>query len=241
MRPKSDNLFHFTKNIEFLKSILLNGFHPRYCLEDTKWLNTKHDFIAYPMICFCDIPISRISDHTDFYGEYGLGLTKNWGLTNKLNPVIYAPPGSAAIQVTDYLFTIDHTGDPDKEEKPDKLSSHIYKMISLIKPISGKMYIGGSVVEKDFYQENEWRYSPIAESFLFEDEFPHRRDEENLKMEEHKISFSPNDIKYIFVKNDHEIPELVDFINTKLGHFPHNSLKLLTTRILSLETISADL
>jgi hypothetical protein len=241
MKPKSDNLFHFTKNIDFLKSILLNGFYPRYCLEDTKWLNTKYNFLGYPMICFCDIPISRISDHTAFYGDYGLGLTKSWGLTNKLIPVIYTPAGSAVTQVIDYLLDIKHDGDPNKEEKDQVLNEHTYKMLTLIKPITGQMYIGGSVVEKDFYQENEWRHVPPGDSILFPDAFAEERDAKNTEMQEHKLSISPQDIKYIFVKYDHEIPDLVDFINTNLGGFRHNDLKLLSTRILSLETISADL
>lgn len=241
MKPKSDNLFHFTKNIDVLKNILLNGFFPRYCLEDTRWLGIKDDFLAYPMVCFCDIPISRISDHTTFYGEYGLGLTKNWGLTNRLTPIIYAPAGSAATQITDFLFGLDYKGDPDKDKKEAAQLEQIYKMITLIKPITGQMYVGGSVVEKDFYQENEWRFIPQGNSILSSEKFPTERDTENTKMEKFKLDVSPQDIKYIFVKSDHEIPDLVDFINTKLGHYPHNALKLLNTRILSLETIASDL
>ena len=241
MKPKSDNLFHFTKNIEFLKSILINGIMPRYCLEDSHWVDIDSKFLAYPMICFCDIPISRISEHTDFYGQYGIGLTKSWGLMNKLTPVIYAPPGSAATRVAEFLFQISYDGHPEEDKKKDELSEQIYDLISLIKPVSGQMRFGDDVIEKDFYQENEWRYIPSKTDLLFDHQFEKERDSANLRMEEHRLQISPQDIKYIFVKNDHEIPDLVDFINTKLGSFPHNDLKLLSTRILSLETISADL
>ncbi len=241
MKPKSDNLFHFTKNVDIIKNILLNGFLPRYCLEDTKWLNVKQDFIAYPMVCFCDIPISRIADHTAFYGEYGLGLTKDWGLTNRLTPVIYAPAGSAVTQVTDFLFNLVYEDDPKNEDKNEALVKQIYKLITLIKPITGQMYIGGTVVEKDFSQENEWRYVPQEGGIINDASFSEKRERENEKMEKYNLALSPQDIKYIFVKSDNEIPELVDFINTRLGHFPHNAVKLLTTRILSLETITADL
>ena len=82
MQPRSDTLFHFTKNINTLKNILQNGFWPRYCLEDFNWYNAELGYIAYPMVCFCDIPLSRINEHVKFYGDYGIGLTKNWGLTN---------------------------------------------------------------------------------------------------------------------------------------------------------------
>lgn len=241
MKPKSDNLFHFTKNINFLKSILTNGLLPRFCLEDSRWLKANRSFIAYPMICFCDIPISRISEHTNFYGQYGIGLTKSWGLTNKLTPVIYATQDSAAIRLAEFLFSIDYKGHLDEEEKDNKNKNHIYELISLIKPISGQMIIDDNIIEKDFYQENEWRYIPPDASILFDDEFSENKDKENLKMEKNRLQIAPQDIRYIFVKNDHEIPALVDFINMNLGHFPHNDLKLLTTRILSIETIYADL
>ena len=104
MSPKSDNLFHFTKSIDFLKGILLNGFLPRYCLEDTSYLTIE--YIGYPMICFCDIPISRIGDHTAFYGNYGLGMTKEWGLRNNLAPLLYTPT-SGALTVSGWPIHID--------------------------------------------------------------------------------------------------------------------------------------
>lgn len=241
MKPKSDNLFHFTKNIDFLKSILINGLLPRYCLEDSRWLEVDRNFIAYPMICFCDIPISRISEHTNFYGQYGIGLTKKWGLTNKLTPVIYAPQGSAAIRVADYLFSQDYDGQPDQEEKNKKNSDFIYELISLIKPISGQMNIGGNIVEKDFYQENEWRFIASDADIIFEDQLIDNRESANKQLEHQRLQIAPQDIRYIFVKNDYEIPALVDFINTSLGHYPHNDIKLLTTRILSIETIYSDI
>jgi hypothetical protein len=76
MKPKSHTLFHFTKNVEFVKNILLDGFWPRYCLEDLSWYVFDVGYVAFPMVCFCDIPLSRINEHVGFYGEYGIGVTK---------------------------------------------------------------------------------------------------------------------------------------------------------------------
>ncbi len=78
MKPRSDTLFYFTKNIDTLKSILKNGFWPRYSLEDFNWYNPQMGSIAYPMVCFCDIPLIRPREHVSFYGDYGLGMTKQW-------------------------------------------------------------------------------------------------------------------------------------------------------------------
>jgi hypothetical protein len=89
MKTKSSSLFYFTKRMDLVNSILRNGFYPRYCLEDIRCLREYQDYLLYPMVCFCDIPISRIAEHTAFYGEYGLGLINEWGLKNGLLPVIY--------------------------------------------------------------------------------------------------------------------------------------------------------
>ena len=89
MKPRSHTLFHFTKSLDTLQGILKNGFWPRYSLEDFNWYSQAIDFISYPMVCFCDIPLTRIGDHVGFYGEYGLGLTKKWAITNGLNPLFY--------------------------------------------------------------------------------------------------------------------------------------------------------
>lgn len=49
-----------------------------------------HDFVAFPMVCFCDIPLSRIDEHIGFYGRFGIGMTRKWAEQNGLNPVLYA-------------------------------------------------------------------------------------------------------------------------------------------------------
>ncbi|WP_025822242.1 abortive infection system antitoxin AbiGi family protein [Shewanella marina] len=104
MQPKSHTLFHFTKNLEFLKDILRNGFWPRYCLEDVKWYNGNESQSAYPIICFCDIPLSRVDEHVNFYGHFGIGVTREWAKLNKLAPVIYLNEGSAQQLALTNLF-----------------------------------------------------------------------------------------------------------------------------------------
>jgi hypothetical protein len=90
MNPKSNTLFHFAKSRETLKLILKSGFWPRYCLEDVGWLGYySYEYVAYPMVCFCDIALSRISENVGFYGEFGIGLTRQWAEANGLNPILY--------------------------------------------------------------------------------------------------------------------------------------------------------
>lgn len=246
MNPKADNLFHFTKNIDVVKSILSHGFYPRYCLEDTDYLRLDTKYIAYPIICFCDIPLSRISDHTSFYGEYGFGLSKEWGLKNNLNPVLYTPQNGILPIHLKRLFDLrkEQKEDENLEELKTEIGSTYLDIIPLVKPTNGKMVIGGNVIEKEFYQENEWRFilrNQDVQIFIPHNSYENEKEEKNKDVEKYKLEFSPSDIRYIFVKRDHEIPGIIDHINTNLSRFPLNDIKILTSRITSLETIAGDI
>ena len=245
MQPRSDTLFHFTKNIETLKSILLNGFWPRYCLEDFNWYNTQLGYIGYPMVCFCDIPLSRINDHVQFYGEYGIGLTKSWGLTNKLSPVIYIYPSSGPY---DALYKLLGNNYSIKNGYYPTANTDINRILSFIKPIHGNMLIGGQPTEKVFYQENEWRYVPNSNNkfkqWITKEQFNDSSSTNQLNQEIKEsgtIQISPNDIRYIFVKSDSDIPTIIDFIQSISGNYTVNDMKLLMSRVTSLESINHDL
>lgn len=237
MKPKSNNLFHFTKSLDVLKLILINGVQPRYCLEDNEWMGLgENKHIAFPMSCFCDIPLSRISEHTNFYGDFGLGFSKEWGLKNQLNPIIYTTSDGRIQNLMKFIFNAKRT----KENKED-FDFYTYSLWAHMKPIVGKMIISGEIVEKEFYQENEWRFVPPVDTLILAEEFDKSKESANEKVSKYALQFVPSDIRYLFVKADSDIPALVDFINTKLGHFPHNDLKILTSRIVSLETLHVDL
>ncbi len=193
MKPKSSTLFHFTKSIDYLKSILSEGLEPRYCLEDSRYLGHGQDHIGSPMVCFCDIPISRLSDHTSFYGDYGIGLTKNWGLKNKVEPIIYSTDTGAVPDVIKYLLSIVEF---DDKEKDDLLNRNFNRLIPRVKPLEGRMVVGGEFIEKDFYQESEWRFVPDDFHMAFEDkdEFQEKLDEYNDLVKQHTLKFTPSDI-----------------------------------------------
>jgi hypothetical protein len=64
MNARTKNLFHLTKKFDTLLRILEEGFWPRYSLEDIKWLGIPETpKVAWPMVSFCDIPISRLGAH----------------------------------------------------------------------------------------------------------------------------------------------------------------------------------
>ncbi len=245
---KSTSLFHFTKNLETLQSILANGFYPRLSVEDVSWTGIPGlEFVAFPMVCFCDIPLGRIEDHVDFYGEYGLGMSKEWALKNGLNPVFYvsssAPVGKSIVEAIQAAVR-DDEADADKSEYS---TDHLHFMWAHAKPIFGKMVVGEKPVSKDFYVESEWRHIPILDTLrravsmdTYEDETWKKKQNERLQAEA-VLKFNPEDIRYLFVPRDSDIPLLVDFINSQLASFPLVDLKILLTRITSLEHVRKDI
>lgn len=243
MNPRASSLFHFTKSKEVLFEIFRHGFWPRYCLEDIEWHGNKdYDFVAFPMVCFCDIPLTRISEHVNFYGSFGIGLTKDWGKKNDLNPIMYFT-GSNPILKSIKSLTAQVQGS-DQSEVGLKNVRHI---LAHSKPISGRMIIAGEPVIKEFYQETEWRFVPINENV--NDHLSKEKFEDTKSLSEHneitaehcRLKFVPSDVRHIFVPNDSDIPEIVNFIQTELDSYPSADLKVLITRIVSLESISQDL
>jgi hypothetical protein len=242
----SNTLFHFTNNYENLRGILEREFQPRFCLET--FLNSGQvvSEFAFPMVCFCDLPLSQTGTHLGFYGNYGIGLTKTWGRIRQISPVLYAPEES---QVVENLRSLYRDLKKQTDEVPGPLLNHFYQLICYIKPYEGRFWRGGKYMENvRFYNEREWRYVPLAARekslFLSRDEFLNDeiRSSRNAAVgEAHQLGFEPNDIRYIIVANETEILRLVDDImQIKGDKYTRNDLRLLTTRIISAEQIRQD-
>lgn len=83
-------LFHYTKTVDALLSILKEGLRVTYCLEEYPiWPVGKK--IGVPMISFCDIPIRDSIEHVQKYGPYAIGLTKDSLLENELIRNLISP------------------------------------------------------------------------------------------------------------------------------------------------------
>ena len=252
MTIKANTLFHFTPKEDFLFDILENGFWPRYCREDISWAKSKAlEFCAYPLVCFCDIPLSKISDHTEFYGEFGIGMTKEWAIKHELSPIWYVLDKTDLLKKFRIILKdIESLG---KKEESSEIIENIgnsiynifYDLLKYIKPVSGKMEVKEKEIEKKFYEESEWRYVPNNENIrkLILDYSSVEIDEENKKTKEFaSLMFEPKDIKYIFVPKDSDIPEIARKIQAVyLKKYDYNEVYLLISKIISLETIYKDL
>lgn len=91
----STALFHFTHKKTVFKKILKNGIRYSYSAEFVPQFfaeNSENIALSIPIICFCDIPLIRISSHVRKYGSYGVGINKAniiKKLGESINPLYY--------------------------------------------------------------------------------------------------------------------------------------------------------
>ena len=242
METRSNTLFHFTTSEEILFEIFRTGFWPRYCLEDITWHGYQNiRYAAFPIVCFCDIPLGRISEHIDFYGSYGIGLSKEWALKNNMNPLFYVSPGS---NLSHTITEIVRNSISNPDVPKDKLRNFSRHLFAHIKPTIGNMLVKGELITKTFYQESEWRYVPqhpdIALFLKDEDYSDHKnllaRNKETKKY--CSLKFLPNEVSFVFVPKDSDIPNIINFMQNELDHYPSADLKVLFSRVISIESIN---
>jgi len=207
----STTLFHFTRKLEYLKSILENGFYPRYCPEYTldpadvqAASHGRSPLRAIPMVCFCDLPTGVIRKHYRQYGPYGIGLNRDWGLTNGLSPVIYTHDLAGTRKPALHLVT-KRSSARDRGLRQDMNTLAAYS-----KPYEGPSWrrgragSPGKVTEKvKFYHEREWRYVPdVPNKFLrskdYNDGTKLNRLQQHLR-EHHKLAIHPRNIQYLIL------------------------------------------
>jgi hypothetical protein len=209
---------------------------------------------AVPMTCFCDLPLSRIDKHLEFYGSYGIGLSKEWGKLKGLTPLTYIHENSTQIN---YLKQVGNliggafTGTDIFDDLPMEKNPLIalFELSGFYKPYSGQMWRINKYVEKRFYDEREWRYVP----FINKKEGPHYRLSKEEFLNEIKrasandtiakdfsLNFKCGDIKYIIVKKESEMIALFDALDSMNDTFSEDERKILKTKIISTEQILED-
>ena len=280
MNPiNASSLLHFTKSMDALKGILEKGFCFSYCCEKvsaTINMNELHpeganffrpsphinSHIAIPMICFCDIPLTRAKLHSDNYGKFIVGVDKDMAITvfgDNINPVMYRTSQTIRLALHD-LSVIKAT--IDNVDGCYNYKRSLNQLIGNTKPYNG------TANGKDccFYDEREWRilipfdYSEDTKWYwnLSEEEFAVKKDEINkiLHSSEYAYRGFTTDIDneedfmrfitHIVVDTEANIPELVEFILNEeqpLFGYPKVSKRIrnfLVSRITSFERIEKD-
>jgi hypothetical protein len=169
----SNTLFHFTNKIGNVINILENEFMPHFCLEDLSFMlhsiSPKEKLeIAIPMVCFCDIPLSQARTHMGNYGNYGIGLKKEWGMKNKISPILYAHDNSEITfsinELQDKVLGFGISNQQNNSDFVVKVLGKLYWISSFVKPYYGTSKNGDKV---RFYDEREWRYVPKLNDEFF--------------------------------------------------------------------------
>lgn len=208
--------------------------------------------------------ISKYGNKKD--GGYAIGLKKKWGILKRITPVLYfhteSPPMIYLSDIAEYANSkhesvISRAPNVTKTEIKaffdDPLIKDLNNITAYCKPYKGKMWkkesgkFDGNI--EDFYEEREWRYIPYLRDStqpiklgLFEKEFCDKliKEKEETKLEKYKLSFEPNDIKYIIVNKETEIPKMIQKIREIKAKYSDDEKDLLITRIISMEHILAD-
>lgn len=286
MKSSSASLFHYTKKANGLFGIIEHGFRYSYCfevfdetisrfiyrpaVEMAKLLCSYEEKygIAIPMICFCDIPISRADGHRANYGDFCIGLNKEMVRVQlpNINPVLYQSSSWIMHTLKTLVESI-----PRQEQIDDYLKQ--------IKPLTqGKTAVDGaseiimahrsgnlprlnidaipavklllSLVKTDIskYDEREWRIfweeNIDIEFGLTEEIFNQKRDEFNNRISNQYATFDSNIINHIIVPTESCIPCTIDKIkrsSTILGKVATDDDKeLLITKITTFERIDND-
>ena len=274
----SNTLFHFTSSIDNIKSILKEDFKPNLSLEDLSCIESEYK-VTIPMVSFCDIHLSQTISHMQFYGNYGIGLSKSWGQKYGVNPVLYTYQGSPLTSSLSRCFKWTHSGyskmrqakmrdiplefwtiittsnlairkKPGRRDQYLELWDQLLRIQCFIKPYEGPFQRGGQSFQNvRFYDEREWRFVPelgedLYKYILYEEGYNNipAREKANREIQTRsRISFEPADIKYIIVSCNAEILPMIKEIETIIGgRYTHDDVKLLNSKIITAEQISAD-
>jgi hypothetical protein len=232
-------LFHFTKKRKNLINILLSGFKPFYCFERLDYLpikdkNENKFEMAFPMVCFCDISNEEeILKHKKKFGNYGIGMKKEWAKKNYLTPVIYCNEKTLTAEslnyFIDFLETYKSCLSPKKFEK---LKIAISVLLIQYKSYEGFEYDSKNKRfksrQKKFYDEREWRYIPHKMNKLkynlIKEEYDdkEKRNEANSELHKRKeniLTFSANDIGSIILRDKDEEEFILSKIKNRYSVF----------------------
>lgn len=249
-KQSANSLFNFMRKIDYLKKILSNkAFIPRYYEEIIDYLGMDNvEKIVFPMTCFCDIHVQKIKYHCYDYGNIGIGMSKKWGVSKGIQSIHYINNNSRIYKELSRLFVKEDS--PENETIIEEYKNYILEHILFIKPLVGKMYIRGEYTEKNFHDEKEWRYIPkinndIDIPLILPQEYSnisayHIFSEAINRYEELWLKFEYDDIKYLFLENEEDRQDIIDYIINDLDIEENEKYKLIS-KIIVLDQIKEDM
>lgn len=218
MAISNNSIIHYTKTYKALEAIIAEGFRVHYCKERLISNVYGHLEGAFPMVSFCDLPLSQIGAHVDSYGRYGIGLSKEWARKNGLNPVLYFESDSSLMHSFRSEYGRIEETLKKGEFKPEDFWI-LFEMLTYAKNYEADLQRGEEVIKNyRFYNEREWRYVPNPEKlgeahvfYLIEDYLENKKAYNDL-LSHLRLNFSLDDISYIIVETESDVEEIARFI-----------------------------
>ena len=269
MLPSSSSLFHYTKEKETFEKILSNGLmyseSVEYCPNEiivTGLEYTNKSAFIVPMVCFCDIPISRTIAHRNTYGNYAIGFDKEFlrnKLISNLNPVNYVSSIDYANNISFLRSNVELKIKAFLEGKYQISYDEDKKIIDKELPIVNLFY--SYFKPYRFYDEREWRaILPEIEKWNktlinwqnsnvdiqgFINAYRNIRKPTNIFITLEKEELLRG-ISHIIIPKESDKPYWIDYIlnenNTLIGcnSVPQNTRTILISNIISFERIEKD-
>ena len=204
-RIYSNAFFHYTTK-EGLLGILKEGFKASYCKEQFKDNAGNLQYIGIPMISFCDIPLSLISQILYGEGKYAIGMKRTWGIRKGLTPVLYYSNNENSMITKSISDSCSKFYTNEINNKTLK-----YKILGISKPMR-KYKVDKPNQETDNYREREWRKVFYREKWKNEIEYEKWRGKGGKPFLNDKLIFKPTDIEFIITENDSIASELIEQI-----------------------------
>lgn len=225
---KTNTLFHSCKKFEFLKSILReSGFRASYADETIETYEVKTLMVSFSNVALFE------SESQINYGKYAIGLTKEWGIENQLEPVIYTYDKSITgntfmenLMITGRMKVRECEENPELDQKitalfDNSINNLEYLKSHLVTNQKGKEFIA--------YNDREWRYVHKHDKYnplIFKKNF--LTGNSNLDYENHKpykkpytekmvLQFELKDIKFIIVDKKKQKKTIYNLLFKKYG------------------------
>ena len=208
----SFSLFHFTSSLNNLESILQGGL--KYSLIAEKLPMRGVAYLLHS-ICFCNIPLSMIEEHVEWYGKYAIGFKRTALRSIGASPVFYLHSDSSLLN-------------------KGKNAIESYKnerFLPYFKQFYGAQYhpLYNAYKKKYFYDEKEWRlFAGEAEVIKYKDleDLDAQRKKKNVSANSSKVLLlNPGMIEYIILETPDDLPSFKCFLR---DHFPLNVEDMLT-------------
>jgi len=212
MSFSTNSILHQTDHDGFYGILKDRGFRCVYCVET---LLRKHSRIVshVPMVSFSDIPFSNLGQYLDLYGEYIIGISKDWARSVKMNPVLYLDSNSHLLEFLE--GEIHKTGQ-------SKIDISLRYFIAFSKNYESQLIRSKKSYQNyRFSDEREWRIVPLVIGTtpiitLSTEEFEDKKVE--LKEQAWNImeKFFWDDLRYLIVPTEDEALKL----KTEFSKYP---------------------